>query len=118
MKHVLTATPQISEHTFAHICFSLDLNLIFMFLRLCTYELGIIHANQTTKCLRSQNRTKGESWSTANKLKAPSNFIAGRPKAALLFWFFGDFICGGWLCFVILVRYKIENRKNSCSMLG
>ena len=24
----------------------------------------------------------------------PSNFIAGRPKAALLFWFFGDFRCG------------------------
>ena len=23
--------------------------------------------------------------------QAPSNFIAGRPKAALLFWFFGDF---------------------------
>ena len=23
-----------------------------------------------------------------------SNFIAGRPKAALLFWFFGDFRCG------------------------
>ena len=24
----------------------------------------------------------------------PSNFIDGRPKAALLFWFFGDFRCG------------------------
>ena len=24
----------------------------------------------------------------------PSNFVAGRPKAALLFWFFGDFRCG------------------------
>ena len=24
----------------------------------------------------------------------PSNFIAGRPKAALLFWFFGGFRCG------------------------
>ena len=24
----------------------------------------------------------------------------------LLFWFFGGFRCGGWLCFVILVRYK------------
>ena len=32
----------------------------------------------------------GEGWSTANYLKPPppSNFIAGRPKAALLFWFF------------------------------
>ena len=25
---------------------------------------------------------------------SPSNFIAGRPKAALLFWFFGDLRCG------------------------
>ena len=30
------------------------------------YELGIFHANQTTKCLRNQGRTKGEGWSTAN----------------------------------------------------
>ena len=29
----------------------------------------------------------------ANKLKPFSNFIAGHPKAALLFWFFGDFRC-------------------------
>ena len=28
-----------------------------------------------------------------NLVKAPSNFIAGRPKAALLFWFFCDFRC-------------------------
>ena len=39
----------------------------------------------------------------------PSNFIAGRPKAALLFWFFGGFRCGVWFRFVSLVRYK--NRK-------
>ena len=40
--------------------------LISMFLRYCTYEIGIFHANQTTKCLRNQGRTKGEGWSTAN----------------------------------------------------
>ena len=45
-------------------------------------------------------------WSTANKLKSASNFIDGRPNAALLFWFFGGFRCGVWLCFVILLRYK------------
>ena len=28
------------------------------------------------------------------KLVAPSNFIAGRPKAALPFWLFGGFRCG------------------------
>ena len=39
-----------------------------------------------------------------------SNFIAGRPKAVLLFWFFGDFRCGVWLFFVILAGY-IFNKK-------
>ena len=49
----------------------LVLILISMFLRCCIYELGIFHANQTTKCLRNQGRTKGEGWSTENKLKPP-----------------------------------------------
>ena len=63
----------------------------------------------------NQGRTKGEGWSTANKLKPPSNFIAGRPKAALLFWFFGDFRCGVLLFMAILVIYKyIKIGKNSC----
>ena len=35
----------------------------------------------------------------------PSNFIAGRPKATLLFWFFGGFRCGVPLFIVILVIY-------------
>ena len=35
----------------------------------------------------------------------PSNFIAGRPKAALLFWFFGGFRCGVPLFIVMLVVY-------------
>ena len=58
----------------------------------------------------NQSRIKGKGWSTANWLKPPSNFIAGRHTAALLFWFFGGFRCGMWSCFVILVRYK--KRKN------
>ena len=37
-------------------------------------------------------------------------FIAGRPKAALLFWFFGDFRCGALLFVVIHVIYKYKNR--------
>ena len=49
-------------------------------------------------CLVNQSRTKGEGWSTATEFNppppAPSDFIAGRPKAALLFWFFGDLRCG------------------------
>ena len=37
-------------------------------------------------------------------------FIAGRPKAALLFWFFCDFRCGVPLLIVIRVIYKYRNR--------
>ena len=59
----------------------------------------------------NQSRIKGESWSTANKLKAPPViFIAGRPKAAFLFWFFGDFRCGALLLMVIHIIYKYKNR--------
>ena len=36
---------------------------------------------------------------------APSNVIAGRPKAALLFWFFAGFRCGVPLFIVMLVVY-------------
>ena len=35
-------------------------------------------------------------------------FIAGRPKAALLLWFFGDFRCGALLFVVIHVIYKYK----------
>ena len=40
----------------------------------------------------------------------PEIFIAGRPKAAFLFWFFGDFRCGMLLFMVIHVIYKYKNR--------
>ena len=40
----------------------------------------------------------------------PVIFIAGRPKAALLFWFFCDFICDALLFMVIHVIYKYKNR--------
>ena len=46
-------------------------------------------------------------------LKVPpptSYFIAGRPKAALLFWFFSDFRCGALLFMVILVIYKNRSK--------
>ena len=39
----------------------------------------------------------------------PVIFIAGRPKAALLFLFFGDFRCGA-LFMVIHAIYKYKNR--------
>ena len=40
----------------------------------------------------------------------PVIFIAGHPKAALLFWFFGDFRCGALLFVVIHVIFKYKNR--------
>ena len=49
-------------------------------------------------------------WSSANEFKPPVIFIAGRPKAALLFWFFGDFRCGALLFMVIHDIYKYKNR--------
>ena len=42
-------------------------------------------------------------------------FIAGRPKAALLLWFFGDFRCGALLFIWLFTLYiNIKIGKNSC----
>ena len=45
----------------------------------------------------NKTRSKGEIWSTENMFKPPpsSEFIDGRPKAPLLFWFFCglDVVC-------------------------
>ena len=43
-------------------------------------------------------------------VQPPSNYVAGRPKAALLFWFFGHFRCGEPLFIVIRVICKYKNR--------
>ena len=40
-----------------------------------------------------------------------NSFIAGRPKAALLFWFFGGFRCGVPLFIVILVYINTKIGK-------
>ena len=50
-------------------------------------------------------QNQGRGLVDRNLVKAPSNFIAGRPKAALLFWFFVDFRCGLPLFIVVLVLY-------------
>ena len=43
-----------------HVCFILVLTLIFMFLRFYTTEIGVYHANRTTKCLMDPSRIKGK----------------------------------------------------------
>ena len=59
-------------------------------------------------CEPKQNQGRGL---VGRKLvQAPNNFIAGRPKAALLFWLFSDLRCGVPLFSVILVIYKYKNR--------
>ena len=80
-----------------------------MFFRQCIYELGTFHANRTTKCLRNQGGTRARLVYRI-LVEASSNFNAGRPKAALLFWFFCDFRCGVPLFVVVLVIYKYKNR--------
>ena len=42
-------------------------------------------------------------------VQAPSNYIVGRPKAALLFRFYSDFRCGVLLFIVLLVMYEYRN---------
>ena len=63
-------------------------------------------------CLVNQNRTKTERRARVGRPQTSSSppviFIAGRPKAALPFWFFGDFRCGALLFMVIKIG------KNSC----
>ena len=39
----------------------------------------------------NQSRTRARVGQPQTSLSPPVIFIAGRPKAALLFWFFGDF---------------------------
>ena len=59
-------------------------------------------------------RTKAELRARVGRpqtsLSPPVIFIAGRPKATLLFWFFGDFRCGALLFMVSHVIYKYKNR--------
>ena len=57
-------------------------------------------------CLSDEPRQNKRRGLVDRKLvEALSNFIAGRPKAALLFWFFGGFRCGVPSFIVILVIY-------------
>ena len=59
-------------------------------------------------------QNQGRGFVDRKLVKAPSNFIAGRPKAALLFWFFGGFRCGVLLLIVILVIFIYKIGKNRC----
>ena len=47
-----------------------------------------------------------------SNITSPVIFIAGRPKAAVLFWFFGDFRCIA-LLFMITLYINIKIGTNS-----
>ena len=67
-----------------------------------------------------QNQGRGMVERKPVKALSPtlSNFVTGRPKAALLFWFFGDFRCGVSLLIVILALYiNIKIGKIDVKML-
>ena len=46
-------------------------------------------------------QNQGQGLVDCKLVHTPSIFIAGRPKAALQFWFFGGFICGYVLLFLL-----------------
>ena len=58
----------------------------------------------------TQNQGRGLVDCRLVQAPPPPAPVAGRPKAALLFWFFGDFRCGLLLFLIILVIYKYKNR--------
>ena len=58
----------------------------------------------------NQGRSNGEAGRPQTSSSAPVIFIAGRPEAALLFWFLGDFRCGALFFMVIHVIYRYKNR--------
>ena len=66
--------------------------------------MGCCHHNRSTVLERS---VINFSWGAG---EGEGAFIAGRPKAALLFWLVSDFRCGVPLFIVILVIYKYKNR--------
>ena len=67
-------------------------------------------------------QNQGRGLTNYKLVKAPpphtpaSNFSDGRPKAALLFWFFCDFRCGALLFMMVILVIYIG--KNSCLMLN
>ena len=56
------------------------------------------------------NNNSNDIFSEQFQNKRMANSIMQRGVAALLFWFFGGFRCGGPLFIVILVIYQNKNR--------
>ena len=58
--------------------------------------------------LRTKAKIRARVGRPQTSSSPPVIFIVGRPKAALLLWFFSDFRCGALLFVVIHVIYKYK----------
>ena len=76
----------------------------FLFVLIVLFLLFVVVLSSEPK------QNQGRELVDRKLVQAPSNFVAGRPNAALLFWFFGDFRYCVLLFIVILARYKYRNR--------
>ena len=66
-------------------------------------------------CLGNQKQNQGRGLIDCKLVQAPpSNFIAGRPKAALLFWFFGDLDVACCYLWLVSLDINVEIGKHSC----
>ena len=101
------------EMTCGHMPFNTSCPLCFSFvLYSFCFVVGVVLSGEP-----KQNQGRGlvdrRTLVQAPPPPSHSNFIAGLSKAAPLFWFFGDFICGALLLMVSLVIYKYKKGKNS-----
>ena len=72
--------------------------MVFSLVLWCNFYVLVVLSDEP-------RRNQGLGLVNRKLVKALSNFIAGRPKAALLFWFFGGFRCGVPLFIVMLIIY-------------
>ena len=100
-----------------HECVILVLILMSTFMTLCIFQIGIFHASRTTKCLMKKEEPRARVFDS-KPVYPYSNFTAGGPKAALLFWLVLVVSCG-LCCFVccwyivcdVKAEPNIKNRK-------
>ena len=59
---------------------------------------------------KQPRQNKGRGFVDRKLFEDPIDFIAGHPKAALLFWLFGNFRCDVLLFIFLLVIYQHINR--------
>ena len=74
------------------------------------YKLLIMQYGQGLYCLPAYSSLKQDVLKLRVHMLILFAKESSRPKAALLFWFFGDFRCGALLFMVSHVIYKYKSR--------